>query len=154
MELVIPDIENSVELGDVKDVLDFLTEVEELEFAARVAHGGEAADEFSDTRTVDVIHVGEVEDDFFLAALNQAVDGIAEIANFVAENDTAVNVENGDVGNFARVNRDRHSGSRGMVVGGKGQVNGGGFGEFGEIPTPRQGSEKSGTRSIGRQQAR
>ena len=41
-EFVVFDVENGVKLGDVEDVVNFLGEVEELEFASGVADGGEA----------------------------------------------------------------------------------------------------------------
>jgi len=48
--------------------VDFFGEGEEFEFAAGVADGGEAADEFADAGGVDVVDVGEVENDFLLSA--------------------------------------------------------------------------------------
>ena len=49
-EFIVFDVEDGVELGDVEDVIHFLGEVEELEFASGVADGSEAANEFSDAR--------------------------------------------------------------------------------------------------------
>lgn len=100
-EFVFFDIEDGVELGDVEDVLNFLGEAEKFELAAGVADGGEAADQFADAGGVDVIDVGEVENDFFLALSDEIADGIAEVASFVAESDAAANVDDGDVADFA-----------------------------------------------------
>src|ERR1700733_13114095 len=100
-EFVVLDIEDGVELGDVEDVVNFLGEVEELEFSAGVAGGGEAADEFSDAGAVEVIDVGEVEDDFLFALGDEGTDFIAESADFGAEDETSMNVEDGDVIDFA-----------------------------------------------------
>ena len=107
-EFVVFDVEDGVELGDVEDVVDFLGEVEEFEFAAGVADGGEAADQFSHAGAVDVIDAGEVENDLLLALGDEGADGIAEIADFIPEDDAAVNVEDGDVGNFASVYLQGH----------------------------------------------
>src|SRR6266496_1593509 len=96
-KFVILDVEDGVELGDVEDVLDFLGEVEELEFASGVAHGGEAADEFSYAGAVDVVDAAEVEDDLLLAISNKVADSVAEVADFIPENDAAIDVEDGDV---------------------------------------------------------
>jgi len=95
-EFVVFDVEDGVELGDVEDVLNFFGEAEEFEFAAGVADGGEAGDEFADAGGIDVVDVGEVEDDFFLARGEQVADGVAELAGFVAEGDAAGDVEDGD----------------------------------------------------------
>jgi len=43
-EFVVLDVKDGVELGDVEDILNFLGEVEEFEFATGVADRGEAAD--------------------------------------------------------------------------------------------------------------
>src|ERR1700686_1693448 len=91
-EFVFADVEDGVELGDVEDVVNFLGEVEELEFAPGVADGGEAADEFSEAGAVEVVDVGEVEDDLLFAFRDEAADGVAEGVDFVAENDAAVQV--------------------------------------------------------------
>src|ERR1022692_4271253 len=60
------DIEDGVKLGDLQQVVNFLSEVEELEFAALVLGRGESADQLADTRAVDIVYVAEVEQDFFL----------------------------------------------------------------------------------------
>ena len=107
-EFVVFDVEDGVELGDVEDVLDFLGEVEELEFAAIIADGGETADEFSDAGAVEVVDVGEVEDDFLFTLGHETVDSGAESAYFGTEDNATVDVEDGDVGNFAGVDCQRH----------------------------------------------
>jgi hypothetical protein len=40
--------EDGVELGDLKQVVDFLSEVQQLEFATLILGGGEGADQFTD----------------------------------------------------------------------------------------------------------
>jgi hypothetical protein len=128
-EFVVFDIEDGVELGDVENVVNFLGEIEELEFASGVADGSEAADEFSDPGAVEVIDGGEVEDDFLLALGDQVVDSGAESADLGTEDDAAVDVEDGDMGDFAGVNFQGHGWCREsvlakMVVGAAVQVNG------------------------------
>src|SRR5271170_3948048 len=107
-KFVVFNIEDGVELGDVEDVLDFLGEVEEFEFAAGVADGGEAADEFSHAGAVDVLDAGKVQDDFLFALGDEIVDGVAEVADFFAEDDASVDVEDGDVSDFAGVDLQGH----------------------------------------------
>src|SRR5450755_4604119 len=88
-EFVVFDVEDGVELGDVEDVVNFLGEVQELQFAAGVADGGEAAHEFSDTGAVEVVDAVEVEDDLFLAFSDQGADGVTESVDFFAEDDAS-----------------------------------------------------------------
>jgi hypothetical protein len=92
----------------VEDVVNFLGEVEELEFASGVADRGEGADEFSDAGAVEVVDIGEVEDDFLFALGDQVADGGAKSADLGAEDDAAVDVEDGDVRNFAGINFQGH----------------------------------------------
>ena len=114
-EFVFFDVEDGVELGDIEEVVNFLGEVEEFEVAAGVADGGVAADQFSDAGGVDVIDVGQVEDDFFLAGSDELADGVAEFAGFVAEGDASVEVDDGDVADFAGMDLLGNPGLRGMV---------------------------------------
>src|ERR1700720_4293826 len=100
-EFVVFDVEDGVELGDVEDVVNFLGEAEEFEFAAGVADGGVAADQFANAGGVDVVDVSEVEDDFFLAGGDEVKNGVPEKAGCVAEGDASVEVDDGDVANFA-----------------------------------------------------
>ena len=109
-EFVVADIEDGVKLGDVEYVVDLFAEVEEFEFTAGVADGGETADKFADAGAVDVIDVGEVENDFLLAASEQIADGGAEGVGFVAEDDAATDVEQGDMIDFAGGNGQAHDG--------------------------------------------
>src|SRR5579871_4676445 len=132
VKFVVFDVEDGVELGDVEDVFDLLGEIEQLEFAAGVADGGEGADQFADPGAVDVIHLGEVQDDLLLAFAEQIPDGGAEIVNLIAEDDTSAQVQDGDVRHFAGIDGERH-GSAGMVVGAAGQV------KFKGLPRERQG---------------
>jgi hypothetical protein len=102
-EFVVFDVEDGVELGDVQDVVDLLGEIQELEFASGVADGGETADEFSDAGAVDVIDADEVEDNLFLALGDEGADSVAEIANFIPKDDATVDIEDGDMSDFAGV---------------------------------------------------
>jgi hypothetical protein len=124
-EFVVFDVEDGVELSDVEDVVDFLGEVEEFQFAAGVADGSEAADQLSNPGAVDVIDTDEVEDDLLLALGDEIADGIAEIADFFAEDDATVNVEDGNVSNFASVNLQRHDSWRSKADGRNGSGCGG-----------------------------
>jgi hypothetical protein len=100
-EFVFFDVEDGVELSDLEDVGNFFGEAEEFEFAASVADGGEAADEFSDAGGIDVIDVGEVEDDFFLAGCQKFTNRVAELSRFIAKGDASVDVDDGDAADFA-----------------------------------------------------
>jgi len=101
-EFVVLDVEDGVELGDLQDVVNFLGEAVKLEFAPRVADRGKAADQFADAGRVDVIDLGEVEDDLFLASGDELANGVAKLSGFVAEGDAAGEVEDGHVADFAR----------------------------------------------------
>ena len=126
-EFIVFDVEDGVELGDVEDVVDFFAEAEEFEVSAGVADGGEAADQFSDSGRVDEIDVLQVENDFLFFRGDQFANGIAEALGFIAKGDAAVDVENGDVADFARSDMQAQNGNpaaSAMLVGDGEQVNG------------------------------
>jgi hypothetical protein len=134
-KLIVFDVEDGVELGDVKDVVNFLGEVEELEFSAGIADGGKAADQFADAGGIDVIDVGEVEDDFFLAGGDELADGVTKLAGFVAESDASVDVDDSDVANFAGGDGHGSSGLGSSVIG---------------LRLRRNGRVRGGAKSMGR----
>ncbi len=80
----------------------FLREAQKFKVADGVANGGVAADQFTNALGVDVIDLGEVEDDFFLALRDQAANCIAELPGFIAQSNASVNVDDRNVANFAR----------------------------------------------------
>jgi len=113
VEFIVFDVEDGVELGDVEDIVNFLGEVEELEFSASVAHAGITADKSSDAGRVDVVDAGEIEDDFLFVLRDEVFDSVAEDFDFVAENDAAAHVENGDVRDFASFDIEGHGATAG-----------------------------------------
>jgi hypothetical protein len=128
VEFVVANVEDGIELGDVQDIPDLLGEVEELEFAARVADRSEAGNQLADAGAVNKIHAGEIKDDLLLILSDEAVNRLAESVEFVAENDTAANVEDGDAADFSSNDLQGHDPCvprvmAGMVVGGERQVN-------------------------------
>jgi hypothetical protein len=100
-ELVVFDVEDGVELGDLDDVVNFLGQAEEFQFATSAADGGVAADQFAYAGGIDVIDLREIEDDFFLAIDQELADGVAELSGLVAQGDASDNVDDGDVADFA-----------------------------------------------------
>ncbi len=107
-EFIVLDIEDGVELGNVQHVADFLGKVEQFQFASRVADCGKAADELADARTVEVVDVGKVQDDFLLAMGEEIAHRVAEFPNLVTQDDAPVDVEDGDVRDFAAIDFQRH----------------------------------------------
>ena len=45
---VVLHVKNRVQLGDLQQVMDFLGEIQQFEFAALVTHGGKSANQFAD----------------------------------------------------------------------------------------------------------
>jgi hypothetical protein len=116
-EFVVFDVEDGVELGDLQDVVNFLGEAVKLKFAAGVADRGKAADQFADAGGVNVIDLGEVEDNLFLAGGDELTNGVAKLSGFVAEGDATDEVEDGDVADFARGDGHRFVSSFGFSFG-------------------------------------
>src|SRR5262249_41072535 len=94
--LVVLDVEDGVELGDLEQVVDLASKVQELQFAALVFGCGECADQLTDAGAIDVGDIAEVEQDVFLAFGQEVAHGIAELDAAFAQGDTAAHVQNGD----------------------------------------------------------
>src|SRR5262245_31701589 len=67
IRLVILDVEDGVQLGDLEQVVDFFGEVQQLQLAALVLSGRESANQLADSRAIDVVHVAEVQQDFLVS---------------------------------------------------------------------------------------
>src|SRR5574340_918951 len=89
-------VENGIELGDLQQVVDFLGEVQELELAAAILDGGVSADEFADPRAVNVIHVGQIQQNVQAPFLEQRVERLAQERAAVAERDAPAHIHNSD----------------------------------------------------------
>src|SRR5580698_10673369 len=87
-------VEDGEEARDLQNVVNALGEMQQLEFAAGATHGGEPANQFADAGAIDVVDVGEIEDDFFLAAIGHLADGFAQGGAAFAERNFAAEVDN------------------------------------------------------------
>ena len=88
--------------------MNFLTQVEQLKLATGVAERREAADQFSNSRAVDVVDLSQVEDDLFLALRNELMNLVAKLADLFSQNNAALHVEDRDVRDFASFDGQRH----------------------------------------------
>jgi len=64
---VFVNIEDGVEFGDLQQVLHPFVEVEQLQLTAVVGYRGEARDQLTDPRAVDIRDIAQVKQDFLLA---------------------------------------------------------------------------------------
>src|SRR5450755_46925 len=69
--LVVLHIKDGIELGDLQQIVHFLGEVEQLKVTALLAHGGESAYQFANARAVNVVNLGEVEENLLLTLAEQ-----------------------------------------------------------------------------------
>ena len=104
-EFIVSNVEDGVELGHVQNVVNFLGEIQELELASGVADCGVASDKFAHSRTVEIIDVCEIENDFFLILRDEITNRVAQVADFRAKNNTPADVDNGDMRDLAGVDR-------------------------------------------------
>src|SRR5258705_9777965 len=95
IRLVVLDIKDGVQLGDLEQVVNLLGEIQQLQFAALVLGCGERADQFADSGAVDVIHVTQVQKDFFVSLGKQVAHRIAQDYAAFAESDPAAEVDDG-----------------------------------------------------------
>ena len=99
--LVCKDVKYGVELRDLKKIFDFLGQVQQLQVPALILHGRKPADQFADSRTVDVVHVREIQKDFFSLVLQQPANGLSQQSAAVAKRDLPAQVHNGDLPGIA-----------------------------------------------------
>src|ERR1700722_1602706 len=100
-EFVVPDIEDGVELGDVENVAHFLGEVHELELPAVLFCRNKAADQLSDPGTVDVAHLGKIEQDLLFLLADEPRHSVAQLRSLIPKNDAPTDIEDGNMMAFA-----------------------------------------------------
>src|SRR5438270_6824817 len=94
-------VKNGVQLGDLQQVVDFLCQIEQLEFATLILHGRIGADELADSRAVNVIDVAKIHQNFLLPFREQVLHHIAQDDAAFAQRNSAVAIHNGDAVNLA-----------------------------------------------------
>jgi len=97
LEFVVLDIKNGVKLRDVENVVHFLGEVHKLELSAVLLHGNKAADQLADPGTVDVAHLGKIEQDLLLLLTDKPRHSVAQLRSLIPKNDAPADVEDGDM---------------------------------------------------------
>src|SRR5579863_5722465 len=105
---VVLHVEDGVELGDLKQVVDLLGEVQEFQFAALILGGVEGADQFADAGAVDIVDVLEIQDDFLGALAQQFAHGVAQNDAAFAERDAPAAVHDCDSIHYSTTNLHTH----------------------------------------------
>src|SRR5438270_10582060 len=76
--------------------MNLLGQIQQLEFATLVAHGGEGADQFADAGAVNVVHLTEVQQNFLVAFGKQVAHLVAQHDAAFAQSDAAAEIDNGN----------------------------------------------------------
>src|SRR3984885_5644070 len=71
--------------------------MKQLQFALRVPYGGESAHQLADTGAVDIIHIVQADDNFFLAVIYKLADGLAPQCATAAQRNLAAAVHDRNV---------------------------------------------------------
>src|SRR6266566_2736979 len=99
--LVCKHIEDSVQLGDLKKIADFLRQMQQLQVPALILHRREPANQFADPRAVDVVDVGEIQENFFSLIIQQPANRLSQQRATVSEDDPAAQVHDSNLAGIA-----------------------------------------------------
>lgn len=94
--LVGKDLKDGEQLRDLQKVMNLLCKMQQLQLAAFAAHGRVRAYKLADSRAIDVVHVGKVQDNLCVAFLQQLPDRLAQHGTAIAERDAAACVHDHD----------------------------------------------------------
>lgn len=95
------DIENGEEPGDLHEVVHAPGEMHELQLAARAAHSRVGADQFADSRAVDVIDVAQIEEDFAVALVDELANHPPDHGAAFTQRDLPAEIYDRDVADFS-----------------------------------------------------
>jgi len=94
--LVVPYVELCVQLGTLQQVVDLLGQVQQLQLAALVANRSKNPQQNADARTVNVVDIAHVQQNFFLSLAEQVFDSVAQHRDVFALFDSSTQVNDGD----------------------------------------------------------
>ena len=75
--------------------------MQQLQVSALILYRREPADQFADSRTVDVVHVREIQKDFFSLILQQPANGLSQQSAAISQRDLPAQIHNGDLPGIA-----------------------------------------------------
>src|SRR5581483_625782 len=99
---VVLDVKDGIELCDLQQVVNFLRQVQKLEFPALIAHGGERADQLAYPGAVNVVHVAEVEKNALITLAKDVANRVTQDHATLAEGNAAAEIHNGDAIDLTR----------------------------------------------------
>ncbi len=94
--LVVPYVEDGVQLRSLQQVVDLLGQVQQLQLAPLVADRSKGPEQGVDARTVNVVDVAQVQQDFLVSLAEQTFDSVAQHRDIFALLDTSTQVNDGD----------------------------------------------------------
>src|SRR5581483_7886267 len=94
--LVVVNIKDGVELGDLQEVVDLLGQVQEFQLAALVRDGRISVDKLADSRAVDIGYVSQVQQDILIALRQLFAHQITQLRTSFSQRDPAADVDDGD----------------------------------------------------------
>ena len=94
--LVVHYVEDGVQLRILQHVVDLLGQVQQLQLAALVADRSKGPEQGVDARTVNVVDVAQVQQDFLVSLAEQTFDRVAQHRDVFALLETSTQVNDGD----------------------------------------------------------
>src|ERR1700739_3670661 len=105
------DVEDGVELCELQNVLDLAGQVEQLESSTLILGCGVGANEFAQSRAIDIVHVAQIQQDVFRAFADQVANGLAQLHTALAQSDPPAKVQDGDAVQFTGSDSKCHGSS-------------------------------------------
>src|ERR1700739_2913765 len=90
-------VKHGVEFRDLQKVPNFLGEMEKLQLSSAGLDRGIGVYQLSDAGTVDVIYVGEIDQNFCAIVIKQLANGLSKQRTSVTQDDASAQVDYGDV---------------------------------------------------------
>jgi hypothetical protein len=94
-------IEDGEQLRDLQEIADLFCQVQHFQVSIPVFHGGEGANEFADSGTIDIIHVRKIQKDLHSLVVQQPADRFSQQSAAIAERYAAAQVHNGNLSSVA-----------------------------------------------------
>jgi len=106
-----------MEFCDLQHVVEPVAKIEQLDFSIEFPDAHEGADQMCQARAVDVIDIGEIEQNLSMSLGEKITNPFAECGAFFASDNAAPEAQNDDIAILSRICRQVHGDLLGKVNG-------------------------------------
>src|SRR5882724_4368207 len=105
---VVLHVEDRIKLCDLQQIVDLLGQIQKLQLSTGISHRGEAGDQLSDARTIDVADISKIEKNALRTLVYELANCVAQGYTAIAQGNASAQVKNGNAVHLAGIEFHAH----------------------------------------------